>query len=72
MSPKSSFLASLLILIKKVGYCNQSSSSSALALTFTCGRDNLTSFTCILPEFFMHITNDQFSDKFKNGLKKQK
>ena len=64
------FLARLLILIKKVGYCNWSSAASAL--TFTCGRDNLKSCSCILPKFVMHVTNDQFSDKFNNGWKKSK
>ena len=39
-------------------------------LTFTCGRDNLKSFSCILLKFVMLVTNDQFSDKFNNGRKK--
>ena len=47
------FLARLLI--KKVGYCNLSSA----ALTFTYGLNNLKSFSCILPKFVMHVTNDQ-------------
>ena len=60
-----SFLARLLILIKKVGYWNWSSAASAL--TFTIGRDNLKSFSCILSKFVLHVTNDQFSGKFNNG-----
>ena len=38
----------------------------------TCGRDNLKSFLRILFKFVMHVTNDQFSDKFNNGRKKKK
>ena len=38
----------------------------------TCGRDNLKSFSHILFKFVMHVTNDQFSDKFNNGRKKKK
>ena len=38
----------------------------------TCGRDKLESFSCILPKFVMHVTSDQFSDKFNNGLNKIK
>ena len=52
------------------GVCNLSSPASAL--TFTCGRDNLKSFSCILPKFVTHVTNDQFSYKFQNGWKKFK
>ena len=26
--------------------------------------------SCILPKCVMHVTNDQFSDKFNNGWKK--
>ena len=36
------------------------------ALTFTCWHDNLESFACILSKFTIHVTNDQFSDKFNN------
>ena len=43
--------------------------SSASALAFTCGRDNLNSFSCIPPKSVMHVTNDQFSDKFNIGWK---
>ena len=53
-----------------MGYFNWSSALSASALTFTCGRDNLKSFPCILSKFVMHVTNDQFSDKFNNSYKK--
>ena len=52
-----------------MGYCNWSSAS---ALTFACGHDNLISSPCIHPKFVMHVTNDQFSDKFDNGWKKLK
>ena len=65
------FLARLLILFKKgellqlkfgvVGV------SVGVGVTFTCGRDNLKSFSCILPKFVIHATNDQFSDKLNNG-----
>ena len=63
------FLAPLLIFIKKVGLLQYWSSASS-ALTFTCGHDNLKKFSCILPKFVMHVTNDQFSDKFNNDWKK--
>ena len=39
-------------------------------LTFICWLHNLKSFWCILTKFVMHVTNDQFSDKFNNGWKK--
>ena len=68
LSDYNSFLARLLILIKKGGLLQLRSASAAL--TFTCGRDNLKSFSCILPKFVMHVTNDHFSDKFNNGRKK--
>ena len=37
-----------------------------------CERDNLKSFSCIIFKFviYMHVTNNQFSDKFNNGWKK--
>ena len=38
----------------------------------TCGRDNLKSFPRILFKFVMHVTNDQFLDKFNNSQKKKK
>ena len=60
-----SFLARLLILIKKVGYL--SSASSALTFRPTCWRDILKSFSGILFKFVMHVTYNQFSDKFNNG-----
>ena len=31
----------------------------------------LKSFSCILPKFDMHVTNDLFSDKFNNGKKNE-
>ena len=31
------------------------------------GRDNLKKMSCVLPKFVMHVTNEQFSDKFSNG-----
>ena len=46
-----------------MGYYNWSSAS---ALAFTCGHDNLKSFSCILSKFVMRVTNDQFN----NGEKK--
>ena len=49
-------------------YCSRS--SVVKVLTFTCGRDNLKSYSVILPKFVMHVTNDQFSVKFNNGWKK--
>ena len=36
------------------------------------GANNLKSFSRILFKFVMHVTNDQFSDKFNNGRKKKK
>ena len=42
------------------------------SIIWPCGRDNMKSFPCILPKFVMHVTNDQFSDKFENGWKKSK
>ena len=30
----------------------------------------MKSCSCILPKFVMHVTNDQFSDKFDNSWKK--
>ena len=35
-------------------------------------QHNFKSFPCILSKFVMHVTNDQFSDKFNNGQKKLK
>ena len=64
-------IAHLLILIKKGGLLQLKCVALASALTFTFGRDNL-SFSCILSKFVMHVTNDQFSDKFNNGQKKFK
>ena len=40
------------------------------SIIWPCGRDNLESFSCIFTNFVMHVTNDQFSDKFNNGWKK--
>ena len=34
-----------------------------MSIILPCGRD-------ILPKFVMHVTSDQFSDKFNNGYKK--
>ena len=34
------------------------------------GRDNLKSFSRIFFKLFMHVTNNQFLDKFTNGWKK--
>ena len=31
------------------------------------GRDNMKIVSCILPKLFMHVNNDQFSDKLNNG-----
>ena len=42
------------------------------SIIWPCGRDNLKSFSHILFKFVMHVTNDQFSDKFNNGRKKKK
>ena len=39
------------------------------SIILLCGQDNLKSFACILPKFVMHVTNDQFSDKFDNCSK---
>ena len=39
------------------------------SIIWPCGRDNLRSFSCILPRYVMHVTNDQLSDKFNNGWK---
>ena len=38
----------------------------------TLWANNLKSFSHILFKFVMHVTNDQFSDKFNNGRKKKK
>ena len=40
---------------------------NASALTFTCGHDDLTSFSCVLLKFVLHVANNMFSDKFNNG-----
>ena len=56
------FLARLLIFINKGGLLQLKFGSSAL--TFTCGHDNLKSFSCILPKFVTHVANDQISDSF--------
>ena len=42
------------------------------ALTFTFGRDNLESFSCILPKFFMHVTNYQFSSSLTSAIVAEK
>ena len=49
-------------------YCDFSPFTSII---WPCGRDNLKSFSCFLPKFVLHVTNDQFSDKFNNGRKKK-
>ena len=49
-------------------YCDFSHFTSII---WPCGRDNLKSFSHILFKFVMHVTNDQFSDKFNNGRKKK-
>ena len=58
------FLARFLILIQKGGL---------LQLKFGVVNVNIylwaQSFSCILFKFVMHVTNDQFSDKFNNGQK---
>ena len=48
-------------------YCDFSHFTSII---LPCGRDNLKSFLRILFNFVMHVTNNQFSDKFNNGWKK--
>ena len=48
-------------------YCEYSPFTSIIR---PCGRDNLKSFPCIIFKFVMHVTNNQFSDKFNNGWKK--
>ena len=53
-----------------MGYCNWNL-ASASALPFTYGCDNLNLFPCILFKCVMHVTNDQFSDKFNNTEKNQ-
>ena len=50
-------------------YCDFSHFTS---LIWPCERDKLKSFSHILFKFVMHVTNDQFSDKFNNGKKKKK
>ena len=65
----------LFLLLKKVDYCNwgSASSASALALTFTCGRNNLKSCSCILPKFVCTLqmissrTSSIMSEKNQNG-----
>ena len=49
-------------------YCDFSHFTSII---WPCRRDNLKSFSHILFKFVMHVTNDQFSDKFNNGRKKK-
>ena len=49
-------------------YCDFSHFTSKI---WPGGRDNLKSFSHILFKFVMHVTNDQFSDKFNNGRKKK-
>ena len=66
----TTFLARLLILIKKGGLLQLKFGVVGVGGNIYCGRDNLKSFSCILPKFVMHVTNDQFSDKLNNGRKK--
>ena len=42
------------------------------SIIWLCWRDSMKSFLCIIPKFVMHVTTDQFSDKFNNGWKKIK
>ena len=65
------FLALLFFYLKKVGYCNLSSASSASALTFTCGLDNLKIFSCILPKFLciLLITSSRTSSIMTEKIK---
>ena len=39
------------------------------SIIWHCGCDNMKKNSCILPKFVMHVTSDQFSDKFNNGWK---
>ena len=50
-------------------YCDFSHFTSII---WPCGRNNMNIFACILPKFVVHVTNDQFSNKFDNGWKKIK
>ena len=57
------FLARLLILIKKGGLLQLKFGGVGIYLW-------ARSFSCFLPKFVLHVTNDHFSDKFNNGWKK--
>ena len=37
-----------------------------MSIIYPCECDNLKGFSCIFPKFVMHVTNDQFSDRFNN------
>ena len=50
-----SFLARLLILIKKGGLLQLNSGGCGVNM-HTYGRDNLKSFSCVLPKFVMLVT----------------
>ena len=45
-------------------------SDALSSLILPCGCDTFKRFPCILVDFFMHVTSNQFSDKFNNGNKK--
>ena len=64
------FLAHLLILIKKGGLLQLKFGVVGVGVNIYLWRDNLKSFSCFLPKFVLHVTNDHFSDKFNNGRKK--
>ena len=59
-------LARLLILIKKGGLLQLKLVGVGVNIYLWARKKN----SCILPKFVMHVTNDQFSDKFNNGQKK--
>ena len=44
-------------------------SDALSSLISPCGCDKFKRFPCILVDFFMHVTSNQFSHKFNNGNK---
>ena len=61
------FLARLLILIKKGGLLQLKFGVVGVGVNIYLWANNLKSFSCFLPKFVLHVTNDHFSDKFNNG-----
>ena len=57
--------------LKKIGYCNFKILCHQ-RLRYHLLVRTITNFSCILLKFLLHISNNQFSDKFNNGCNKIK